>query len=101
MTLAAVIEQEYREIIPRVLNDDRRSAKVIALRIGATPRTVKNWRESQNGMSVPHFIALAKEIPELRQKVMEWLDASTGDSGAHPEKVLDEIQSLLAKRVNP
>lgn len=94
----ASIQQEYREIIPAVLRREPRSAKVIALFAGATPRAVENWREGFNGPSVPHFIALAREIPELKAKLLEWVNAQTGDSGDDPTKVLDEIQRLLISR---
>lgn len=94
----AMITQEYRDIVPRLLREERRTAKVIALRVESTPRTVENWREGLNGPSVPHFIALAREIPALRQKVLEWLDASTGDSEESPEKLAADIARFLAER---
>lgn len=98
MTAAVAIEQEYRQIIPEILRSERRSAKVIALFTGATPRAVENWREGYNGPSVPHFIMLAREIPELKAKVLEWLEAETGESGDDPSRVLNEIQRLLQER---
>ena len=97
MSAAVGIEREYREIVPRVLQQERRSAKVIALFTGATPRAVENWRDGLNGPSVPYFIALAREIPELRAKVLEWLEADSGQ-GEDPALVLDQIQKLLSAR---
>ena len=94
----AAITREYRDIVPRVLREERRTAKVIALRIDSTPRTVENWREGLNGPSVPYFIALAREIPALRQKVLEWLDASTGDGEESPEKLAADIARFLSER---
>lgn len=94
MSAVASITQEYRRLVPELLRRDRRTAKVIALRIGARPRTVEKWRDSESGPSVPHFIALAREIPELRQKVMEWLDAEQG-GGTDPAKVLNDIHRML------
>jgi len=95
---AAMIAREYREIVPRVLREERRTAKVIALRVDSTPRSVENWREGLNGPDVPHFIALAREIPALRQKVLEWLDASQGESGESPGQLAHEIATFLANR---
>jgi len=94
----AAITREYRDIVPRVLREERRTAKVIALRIDSTPRTVENWREGLNGPSVPYFIALAREIPALSQKVLEWLDASTGDGEESPEKLAADIARFLSER---
>lgn len=97
VSAALAIEQEYREIVPRVLRQERRTAKVIALFAGTTPRAVENWRDGTNGPQVPHFIALAREIPELKAKVLEWLEADNG-AGHDPAKVLDQIQKLLQAR---
>lgn len=94
----AAIAKEYREIVPQVLRQEPRTAKIIALRVGSTPRTVENWREGLNGPQVPQFIALAREIPALRQKVLEWLDASTGESGESPERLAADIARFLAER---
>ena len=97
VSAAIAIEREYREFVPQVLREERRTAKIIALRVGSTPRAVENWREGYNMPSVPHFIALANEIPALKAKVLEWLGADSG-GGSDPAKVLSEIQRLLQAR---
>lgn len=98
---ALAIAKEYREIVPRILKEERRTAKIIALRVDATPKSVENWRDGINGPSVPYFIALAREIPELKRKVLEWLDAATGESEDSPERVLADIAKLLEQRGRP
>jgi hypothetical protein len=97
MTAALLLEREMRDFIPTAV---RRAgtAKVVALFADTTPRTVENWSDGQNLPSAPALISMARHIPELRAKVMEWMDASTGDSGNDPARVLNEIQRLLSSR---
>ena len=97
VSAALAIEQEYREIVPRVLRQERRTAKVIALFAGTTPRAVENWRDGTNGPQVPHFIALAREIPELKAKVLEWLEADNG-GGDDPARLAQDIAQFLMAR---
>lgn len=94
--LALQIEQELRDIVPRVTA--RQSAKVIAFNAGATQRTAENWQAGLNLPQGPHLIMLARQFPELRSKVLEWLDADSGD-GNDPSRVLDEIAKLVKGRV--
>lgn len=94
----AFIEAEGSELIRSIAR--REPAKVIALKTGITPRHVYNLREEvgQPNLGWPSFIALAKQYPELRMKVLEWLDASTGDSGDDPARLADEIAKFLQQR---
>jgi hypothetical protein len=66
MSAALAIEREVRELVPEVLRRDRRSAKIIALHVGATPRAVENWRQGDNLPTISHFLALAMDNPQLR-----------------------------------
>ena len=93
--LAIQIEQECREIIPRVT--ERQSAKIIAFKAGSTQRSAENWQAGLCLPQVPHFLALANQIPELKAKVLEWLGASARDSGENPPAVLDQIAKLLQR----
>ena len=94
--VASDIERDLRELVPRVLQQE--SAKVVAFRASATQRSADNWREGLNLPQVPHFLMLARQYPELRAKVLEWLDASTGEGATPPDAVLDQIAKLLAGR---
>lgn len=89
------VEKDLRAMLPRVLASE--PSKVVAFKARATQRTADNWREGLNLPQVPHFIMLARQYPELRAKVLEWMDASTGDSGDNPQEVIDQIHKLLAK----
>lgn len=97
MSAALAIEREMREFIPTAV---RRAgtAKVVALFADTTPRSVENWGDGQNLPSAPALISMARHIPELRAKITEWMDATTGDSGNDPARVLNEIQRLLTER---
>jgi hypothetical protein len=63
MSAALAIEQELVTLVPSTLQRDRRSAKVIALHVGTTPKAVENWRQGMNLPTIPHFIALPSNTP--------------------------------------
>lgn len=98
MSAALAIERELVELVPTTLQRDRRSAKIIALHVGTTPKAVENWRQGMNLPTIPHFIALAKQYPELRLKVLEWLEAHQGDNDQDPAKLANELVRLLQRR---
>ena len=77
MNAVLAIREEFREAVPRALQDTQHTAKIIAFRTGATPRAVEAWRNGYHGPSVPHFFALAREIPELRALALKWLEAES------------------------
>ncbi len=97
VSAAVAIEREMREFIPTAV---RRAgtAKVVALFADATPRAVENWSEGQNLPSAPALISMARHIPELKAKVLEWLDAEQAANDRDPSQVLNEIQRLLQDR---
>ena len=97
MSLAEAIERDCREFLPTLLKQERRSAKVIALHVGSTPRSVENWRDGLNMPQVPHFFALALQIPELKKLALRWLEADNG-SGDDPAKLANEITAFLIQR---
>ena len=94
--IAFNIERDIREIMPRVLA--RESAKVIAFKANATERSAQNWQDGVNLPHVPHFLMLARQYPALRSKVLEWLEASQGESDQSPERMLDEIAKIMGRR---
>lgn len=94
---AALIEREYREIVPELLRREQRSAKVIALRVGSTPRAVENWKQGDNGPQVPSFIMLAREIPELKAVVRRWLELEE-QHDPEAERLLNDLARYMQKR---
>lgn len=96
--LAYKIEQEAREIVPAALGRDARTAKVIALRINATPRSIENWRSHQAMPRLPHFIALAREIPELKAAVLRWLNAEAEIDPETDRLMIDIARAVQAYR---
>lgn len=91
------LNEQCREVVARELNRDRRSAKQIAADTGCSSRTVEKWRGEDSIPGVPHFFALARQIPGLREQALRWLEADDG-AGGDPNKVLNEIQRLLQNR---
>ena len=79
MSALAAIRDDLRERIPRTV--ERESAKVIALKVGTTPRCIENWRQRESLPSVPAFIMLAKNDSELRAWVLHELDYEDARSG--------------------
>lgn len=67
------------ETLQRTLADDGRSDKQLARAVGVVPRAVSAWRQGESLPSVPNFIQLCQEVPELRAAALRWLEADAGD----------------------
>jgi transcriptional regulator with XRE-family HTH domain len=67
------------ETLQRTLADDGRSDKQLARAVDVVPRAVSAWRQGESLPSLPNFIALARQIPELRAAALRWLEADAGD----------------------
>lgn len=89
----ATIHQECRDEIPRIVREHRESAKVIAFKIGKTPRAVENIGQGNNIPSLPTAIMLARHIPQLKAKLLEWIEA---DHNLDPELDRKTIRLALA-----
>lgn len=92
---ALAIKREAMLAVPDALKRDRRSAKVIAFKVGATPAAVEKWRQGDSLPSIGHFMALAREVPELRALVCEWLNLGPNDPRA--KRIMDFIKSEVFK----
>lgn len=89
---------DYSTVVSDALKRDPRTSKVIALRIGATPRAVENWREGLNEPRGRMFFKLAMEVPELRGHALRWLAADNAESDESPEKLAQELAQFLMSR---
>ena len=91
--LALQIRDEGNAIIRTIAR--RESAKVIALDAYISPRHVYNLREEvgQPDLGWPHFILMARKYPELRGKVLEWLNADRD-----PSLIANEIIQFINER---
>lgn len=58
--------------------------KAIAKRIGASARTVDNWRDGENGPTWKHTVAMLND-DELRARLLE--AAGRGDLARHQETI--------------
>ena len=73
----------------------REPAKVVALKLGCTPRHARNVQRGECATSWPIFLNAAMEYPEVRDFVAQWLGlAQSGDPGA--DRVLDQIRRMVA-----
>ena len=97
MSAALAIRDELVREVPRLLQAERESAKIIALRAGVTPRCVEGLREHEHAPSAHVLLALAKQYPTVRALVLRLMDAETGDSGESPAAVLDQIAKLVSR----
>ena len=91
--LALQIRDEGNAIIRTIAR--RESAKVIALDAYISPRHVYNLREEtgQPDLAWPSFILMARNYPELRRWVLEWLNADRD-----PSEVANDIIRFLQER---
>ncbi len=92
----AAFRQEFQSATSGALHRSGQTAKVIALRIEKSPRTVENYKAEATKMPAPEFFVLAREIPELRAKALEWLDADMNYE-ADPTKALTELMTKMAR----
>lgn len=68
--------------------------KAIARRIGASPRTVENWKEGENGPTWKHAVAMLND-DELCSRLLE--AAGRGDLAKHQETIAALKAALLAE----
>lgn len=94
---ALALRQEGNAIVRQIAR--RESAKILAFNAEITPRHVYNLREEigQPDLAWPHFIKIAQQYPELRQRVLAWLDADNGQGG-NPQRLIAELQQFLQDR---
>ena len=97
MGLALAIERDLLEEIPGAVQRIKGTAKIIALKLGKTPRCIEGIRQGQHIPSLPVALALAKLDPQFRDMLKRHMDAETGN-GEDPAAVLNEIQRLLQER---
>lgn len=60
--------RDIREVAAHVLQAE--PAKVVARKVEATPRSVRNWTEGEHGMSSDCLIAAAQQYPEIAEYVI-------------------------------
>lgn len=90
---AAYFAEECWEKIPTIVRSHRESAKVIALKVGRTPRAIENVEQRLSLPSLPTAIAMAQHIEPLRKQLLEWLQA---DYELDPELDRKTIKLALA-----
>ena len=94
------MERACREAISRIVSDEIRkpgsSAKILAFKVKAAPRTIEYIASGDNLPSLPLAIMLAREIPALRGEVRRWLDLSS-DLDPEAESLLHQIVTVLTR----
>ena len=93
----ALIERELPDTFRRAIATDPRPAKQLARDVGCVPRQVENWRAGESLPSLPNFIALARQIPELRAAALRWLEADAGDPDT--ERLTLDLLGALQKHM--
>ena len=96
---APLIKEELMVAVPNLVRAIPKSAKVIAFRTGTTPRCIEGIRGGEHLPSLPVALALARECPDMRELLTQFMDAETGDGPRGPDHVLNEIQRLLQERL--
>lgn len=85
------------ETLQRTLCADGRSDKQLARAVEVVPRAVSAWRQGESLPSLPNFIALARQIPELRAAALRWLKAEAGDP--ETERLTLDLLGALQKHM--
>lgn len=93
MSAALAIRDELTREIPRILQTTPQTAKIIALRVGVTPRCVEGIREQQHAPSAHVLLALAKQYPAVKQLVLRLMDCVPGEDA----RLVSEIANMIAR----
>lgn len=91
-TALAQIEDEGRALVARAAAS--LPAKVLARRTGLTERHICGLRKGEHMPGGVALIALAQQVPELRQAVARWLGLAPGPESA---ALRAEIEAVLAR----
>lgn len=92
LAVRAKVEEEGTAAVARFV--ERKSAKVVAIQAGITPRHVYNLRGRECKTTWPTFIMLAMQDAELRALVGGWLGfVHSGDPRA--AAALDQIRRIV------
>ena len=94
MSAVVALRREWRDVIPRLVRSDPRSTKELARAVDVTPRAIEGIRQGDHGPSVPTFILLAREIPELKAWVLRWLEAER-DLDPDKDRLGNDIMRLV------
>lgn len=86
------------ETVQRTLCADGRSDKQLARALDTVPRTISAWRQGMSLPSLPNFIALARQIPELRAAALRWLDAER-DCDPDTERLTLELMQAMQRHL--
>ena len=70
------------------------TAKALAQRIGASPRTVENWQAGENGPTWKHAVAMLND-DELCARLLE--AAGRGDLARHQETIAALKAALMSE----
>lgn len=94
----ALIERELPETVRQAITADPRPAKQLAREVGCVPRQVENWRAGESLPSLPNFIALARQIPELRAAALRWLNAER-ECDPETERLTLELMQAMQRHL--
>lgn len=86
------------ETLQRTLDADGRSDKQLARAVDVVPRAVSAWRQGESLPSVPNFIRLCQEIPELRAAALRWLKAEA-DCDPDTERLTLELLGTMQRHL--
>lgn len=91
------VEREMRAILPRVLQHE--SAKIIAFKAGALPRTAKAWKQGDHLPQAHHMLMLERAYPELASE-MRRLRALQADFDPRAEELAAQLVRYAMERAN-
>lgn len=91
MSAALAIREELMRKFPPQVQQIRESAKVVALKVGATPRAVEAHRQEEQLPSLAVGLAYARMYPEVRALFQRLMNAEMGDDDTNPSQMIQEF----------
>lgn len=98
MSAALAIRKTLVDELPALM--PRESAKVIAFKVGTTPRCIHGLRQGEHVPRLDVALALAREYPPIRKMFVHLMDAETGESGEDPAQVFAQIVRLAQRQLD-
>lgn len=99
MNVAVAIRQELKRELAPTLRRVSEPAKVIAFKVGNTPRAVEAHRQDEELPRLDVGLAYGRLYPEVKALYLKLMDAEMGESGEDPNVVLYEIQRMIAQKL--
>jgi hypothetical protein len=98
MSAALAIREDLLRELPTLIQQMPEPAKVIAFKVGTTPRAVEAHRQQEQLPRLDVALAYARLYPEVKKLLTRLMYAEMGDADESPNQVLAKIAQLVQGR---